>query len=154
MNPEFMFNCVNKFGSHRIVASVDCKPSNVSWEVFTHGGLRVIGINAFSHICEMESHGVGELILTSLGRAGTKTSFDVLLLRLVTSLVSIPAIASEGFGAPHHAATALIDGGASAVEIASQLYQNRYSITQIKHFLDYCGFLVRHDCIRLGSFDL
>ncbi|MGP1927190.1 MAG: imidazole glycerol phosphate synthase subunit HisF, partial [Candidatus Hodgkinia cicadicola] len=87
LNPEFMFKCVNNFGSHRIVASVDCKPSNASWEVFTHGGLRATGINAFSHICEMESHGVGELLLTSLDRAGTQTGFDVLLLRLVTSLV-------------------------------------------------------------------
>ncbi|MGP1916182.1 MAG: hypothetical protein ACTS6G_01935 [Candidatus Hodgkinia cicadicola] len=31
---------------------------------------------------------------------------------------------------------------------------NRYSITQIKHFLGYCGLLVRHDCVRLRSFDL
>ncbi|MGP1916181.1 MAG: HisA/HisF-related TIM barrel protein [Candidatus Hodgkinia cicadicola] len=74
MSLEFMFNCVNKFGSHRNVTSVDCEPSNGSREVFTHGGLRAMGINAFSYICEMESHGVGELILTSLDRAGTQTA--------------------------------------------------------------------------------
>ncbi|MGP1921923.1 MAG: HisA/HisF-related TIM barrel protein, partial [Candidatus Hodgkinia cicadicola] len=154
LNPEFMFKCVNKFGSHRIVASIDCKPSNGYWEVFTHGGRRATGINVLSHACEMERHGVGELLLTAIDRTGTQTGFDVLLLRIVTSLVSIPVIASGGFGLPHHAATALIDGGASAVAIASQLHQNHYSITQIKHFLGYCGLLVRDDYIRFGLTDL
>ncbi|MGP1918187.1 MAG: imidazole glycerol phosphate synthase subunit HisF [Candidatus Hodgkinia cicadicola] len=154
LNPEFMLKCVNKFGSHRIVASIDCKPANGSWEVFSHSGLRATGINAISHACEMERYGVGEIMLTSIDKSGTQKGFDVLLLKIVTSLVSIPVIASGGFGVPHHAALALIDGGASAVAIGSQLHQNQYSITQIKHFLGQCGLLVRDDYIRLGLIDL
>ncbi|MGP1916011.1 MAG: imidazole glycerol phosphate synthase subunit HisF [Candidatus Hodgkinia cicadicola] len=152
-NPGLIANCVNKFGSQCIVASIDCKAINGSWEVFTHGGLRATGVNAIEHACMMEQLGVGEILLTSMDRDGTKTGFDVLLLKLVTSLVSIPVIASGGFGSPHHAATALIDGGASAVLIASQLHQNRCSISQIKFLLSRCGLLVRDDYVRLGLYD-
>ncbi len=154
LNPEFILKCVNNFGSHRIVASIDCKPSNGSWEVFTHAGRRPTGINAISHACEMERYGVGELMLTALDRAGTQTGFDVLLLKVVSSLVSVPVIASGGFGSLCHAASALIDGGASAVAIASQLHQNHCSVTLIKYFLGLCGLLVRDDYIRFGLLDL
>ncbi|MGP1917029.1 MAG: imidazole glycerol phosphate synthase subunit HisF [Candidatus Hodgkinia cicadicola] len=152
-NPGLIAKCVNKFGSQCIVASVDCKASNGSWEVFTYGGLRSTGIDAIKHICMMEQLGVGEILLTSMDKDGTKTGFDILLLKLATTLVSIPVIASGGFGFPHHAAMALIDGGASAVLIASQLHQNQCSISQIKFLLGRCGVLVRDDYVRLGLYD-
>lgn len=101
----------------------------------------------------MEQLGVGEILLTSMDKDGTKTGFDVLLLKLVTSLVAIPVVASGGFGSPHHAVSALIDGGASAVLIASQLHQNQCSISQIKFLLGRCGLLVRDDYARLGLYD-
>ncbi|MGP1911264.1 MAG: imidazole glycerol phosphate synthase subunit HisF [Candidatus Hodgkinia cicadicola] len=154
LNPGFMLKCVERFGSHRIVASIDYKFVNGSWEVFTHAGRRATGINLISHACEMDRYGVGELMLTSIDRVGTQTGFDVLTLNVITSLVSMPVIASGGFGFPHHAAMALIDGGASAVAIASRLHQNYCSVTQIKYFLGRCGLLVRDDYIRLGLFDL
>lgn len=115
--------------------------------------MRSTGVNAIEHACEMERYGVGEILLTSMDKDGTKTGFDVLLLKLITSLVSVPVIASGGFGSPHHAASAFIDGGASAVLIASQLHYNQYSITQIKFLLGLCGLLVRDDYIRFGLYD-
>lgn len=154
LNPEFILKCVDKFGSHRIVVSIDYKFSNDRWEVFTHAGRRATGINAISHACEMERYGAGELMLTSIDKSGTQTGFDVLLLKIITSLVSIPVIASGGFGFFHHAAMALIYGGASAVAIGSKLNQRHCSITQIKHYLGHCGILVRDDYATLGLFDL
>ncbi|MFP3037547.1 MAG: imidazole glycerol phosphate synthase subunit HisF [Candidatus Hodgkinia cicadicola] len=153
INPEFVAKCVDRFGSQCIVASIDCKALNGSWEVFTHGGARATGLDAIEHARRMAQYGVGEILLTSMDKDGTKTGFDVLLLRLVTSLVSVPVIASGGFGQPHHAAAALIEGGASAVLIASQLHQNQYSISQIKCLLGHCGLLIRDDYIRLGLYD-
>ncbi|WP_278046966.1 HisA/HisF-related TIM barrel protein, partial [Candidatus Hodgkinia cicadicola] len=45
MNPEFIANCVERFGSQCIVSSVDCKAVNGTWEVFSHSGLRSTGID-------------------------------------------------------------------------------------------------------------
>ncbi|MGP1917309.1 MAG: HisA/HisF-related TIM barrel protein [Candidatus Hodgkinia cicadicola] len=154
MNPEFMLKCVDRFGSHRIVASIDYKFISGSWEVFTHAGRCATGINLFSHACETDRYGVGELMLTSIDRVGTQTGFAVPMFSVITSLLYIPVIASGGFGFPHHAAMALIDGGASAVTIAPRLHQNHCSITQIKYFLGRCSLLVRGNYIRLGLFDL
>ncbi len=153
LNPEFIGNCVDKFGSQCIVASVDCKAVGGTWEVFTHGGHRPTGISVLDHICKLVQYGVGEVLLTSIDKDGTTDGYDIALLRSVSRLVNVPVIASGGGGDLMHITSAIIEGGASSVLLASSLHNDKYSISQIKFFLGRCGIMVRDDYIRLGMYD-
>ncbi|MFP3038249.1 MAG: imidazole glycerol phosphate synthase subunit HisF [Candidatus Hodgkinia cicadicola] len=152
-SPEFIASCVDKFGSQCIVASVDCKAVNGTWEVYSHGGTRPTGTDALEYICKVVQFGAGEILLTSIDRDGTKTGYDIALIKSASSIVSVPIIASGGGGNLRHAALALIEGGASAVLLASLLHYNKCTISQLKFFLGRCGSLVRDDYIRLGLYD-
>ncbi|PIM96324.1 Imidazole glycerol phosphate synthase subunit HisF [Candidatus Hodgkinia cicadicola] len=152
-NPKFIANCVERFGSQCIVSSVDCKAINGTWEVVSHSGLRSTGIDALDHICKLVQYGVGEILLTSIDRDGTNDGYDIALLKSVSQLVNVPIIASGGGSEFRHVASAIIEGGASAVLLASALHHNRYSISQLKYFLGKCGILVRDDYINNGLLD-
>ncbi len=153
LNPEFIANCVDKFGSQCITVSVDCKASNGYWEVYSHGGIRPTGIDALDHICKVVQFGAGEILITSIDKDGNNDGYDVPLIKAVSSLVSVPIIASGGNGDLRHIASAIIEGGASSVLLASSLHYNKFSISQIKFFLGKCGTLIRDDYVNLGLYD-
>ena len=60
------------------------------WEVFTHGGRSATGIDVFKHLEDMQNLGVGEILLTSMDRDGTKKGYDLDLTKKVSNLVNIP----------------------------------------------------------------
>ncbi|PIM95041.1 Imidazole glycerol phosphate synthase subunit HisF [Candidatus Hodgkinia cicadicola] len=152
-NPEFVANCVERFGSQCIVSSVDCKTTNGTWEVFTHSGLRSTGIDALEHICKLVQYGVGEILLTSIDKDGTNDGYDIPLLKSVSQLVNVPVIASGGGSEFRHVVSAIVEGGVSAVLLASALHYDKYSVSQLKYFLGRCGILVRDDYLCYGLCD-
>ena len=60
------------------------KFQNNKWEVFTHGGRNKTGIDAVEFAKQVETNGAGEILLTSMDRDGTKSGYDVELLKVIT----------------------------------------------------------------------
>ena len=74
-----------KFGSQCIVVAIDAKNiSKNKWEVFTHGGRNKTGIDVVEFSKKVEKAGAGEILLTSMDRDGTKSGYDIELLKMVT----------------------------------------------------------------------
>ena len=70
--PDFVKEAAEKFGSQCIVVAIDAKRTGPgTWEVFTHGGRRVTGLDAVDCARRMASYGAGEILLTSMDRDGT-----------------------------------------------------------------------------------
>ena len=88
------------------------------FEVTTHGGRRSAGLDAVAWAMRATDLGAGELLLNSMDADGTQDGFDLELIRLVRSQVSIPVIASGGAGEPSHFPPA-VDAGADAVLAAT-----------------------------------
>jgi cyclase len=82
------------------------------WEVCTHGGRRQTGIDAVEWAQRMAANGAGEILLTSMDKDGTRSGYDLALVRAVADAVSIPVIASGGGGSAEDLASALDDGPA------------------------------------------
>jgi cyclase len=80
------------------------------WDVFTHGGRNATGIDAVDWAAQVAERGAGEILLTSMDRDGTKSGYDLSMLRAVADRISIPVIASGGGGSAADLATALEDG--------------------------------------------
>ena len=89
-NPEVIIESSKKFGSQCIVVAIDAKKIGGKWEVFTHGGRNITGINAIEFAKKMEDNGAGELLVTSMDRDGTQIGYDNDLIFRISSIVNIP----------------------------------------------------------------
>ncbi len=143
--PEVLTEAAERFGTQCVVAAIDArrKQEGEGWEVFIYGGRKATGRDALLWAREVEQRGAGEILLTSMDRDGTQVGYDIDLLRAVTSVVSIPVIASGGAGVLEHFAEALTAGGASAVLAASLFHTREMSIGQLKEYLRNKGVPVR-----------
>jgi cyclase len=146
--PEFVSEAAERFGSQCVVMSVDVRrcPSGVEtdsgWEITTHGGRQSTGIDALAWAGRVVDLGAGEILLTSMDADGTKSGFDVDLIRAVRSEVNVPIIASGGAGHVSHFGPA-VDAGADAVLAASVFHFGEISIAAVKAELLDAGYEVR-----------
>ena len=133
-NPNVVEESSKKYGSQCIVVAIDAKKNGEIWEIFTHGGRNSTGINAIEYAKKMENSGAGELLVTSMDRDGTQSGYDINLMKIISSKVNIPVIASGGVGKLDHLAEG-IKSGASAVLAASIFHYGTYSVKQAKQYL-------------------
>lgn len=143
-DPEFVRVAAEKFGSQCIVVAIDAKQTGEGkWEVFTHGGRNVTGIDAVEYAKKVCANGAGEILLTSMDRDGTGDGFDIALTRAIADAVTIPVIASGGVGTLEHLAEGVRDGHASAVLAASIFHFGTYSIAEAKAHMAASGIAIR-----------
>jgi len=147
-NPEFVKQAADKFGSQCIVVAVDAKKVSENnqperWEIFTHGGRKLTGIDVIEWVKKMDEYGAGEILLTSMDRDGTKIGFDNTLTRQVSETVRVPVIASGGVGELQHLADGVLLGKADAVLAASIFHFGQYRISEAKAYMKACGIEVR-----------
>ena len=143
-NHNFIKESSIKFGSQCIVIAIDAKKvADNKWEIFTHGGRNSTGIDAIDYAKIVEKNGAGEILLTSMDRDGTKSGYDLELTKAISSIVSIPVIASGGVGTLAHLYDGFKEGLASAVLAASIFHYGDYSIIEAKEFLNLNGIPMR-----------
>ncbi|WP_018600136.1 imidazole glycerol phosphate synthase subunit HisF [Mycobacterium sp. 155] len=147
--PELLAELARQFGSQCIVLSVDARtvpagaaPTPSGWEVTTHGGRRGTGIDAIEWATRGAELGVGEILLNSMDRDGTKAGFDLDMLRAVRAAVTVPVIASGGAGAAEHFPPAVV-AGADAVLAASVFHFRELTIAEVKAAMAAAGITVR-----------
>ena len=142
-DPQLIKACAETFGSQCIVVAIDARRREKSWEVYTHGGRRAVGLDAIEWAARAEQLGAGEILLTSMDCDGTRNGYDIELTRAVSDAVRIPVIASGGAGRVEHFYDALTAGGASAVLAASLFHFGELSIGDLKGYLRGRGLEVR-----------
>ena len=121
-SPKLISDIANKYGSQCIVASIEAKNVGVArYEVYTDCGRESSGLDVAEWVNELESLGAGEVLLTSIDREGTGKGYDIDLIEVASKCVSIPVIASGGYGLPFHMSEAL-NAGADALAFADTLH--------------------------------
>jgi cyclase len=143
-NPQLVADAAQKYGSQCIVVAIDAKRTgDDQWQVFTHGGRKPTGLDVIEWAQKMESLGVGEILLTSMDRDGTKVGFDLALTRAVSDAIGIPVIASGGVGGLQDLADGIKVGKADAVLAASIFHYGQHTIQEAKRFMVEQGIPMR-----------
>jgi len=162
--PQLVAEAAQRIGSANLVVAIDARRFGAArrdgayvtdhddgeparWEVCTHGGRRPTGIDAVEYAARMAELGAGELLVTSMDRDGTKSGYDLDMLRAVADAVPIPVIASGGGGSAADMARALgdgpADGHAQAALAASIFHFKETTIGEVKAELAAAGIPVR-----------
>jgi cyclase len=143
-NPQLVYETSQKYGSQCIVVAIDAKRSGDNkWEVFTHGGRKPTGLDVVEWAQKMESLGVGEILLTSMDKDGTKSGFDLALTRAVSDAVGVPVVASGGVGGLQDLADGIKQGHADAVLAASIFHYGEHTVQEAKRFMARQGIPMR-----------
>ena len=143
--PQLVRDSALEFGSQCIVAAIDAKRNGdqSGWEVYVNGGRTPTGLNVIEWAKELVDLGAGELLLTSMDTDGQQTGYDLDLLKSVSESVSVPVIASGGAGEMEHIYNAFEHGKADAVLAASIFHFGKYTVKDVKKYLNEQGISVR-----------
>jgi imidazole glycerol-phosphate synthase subunit HisF len=130
--PELIQEVARHFGSQCMMLSIEAKKQSPDrWEVYTDCGRERSGIDAVEWARRGVELGAGEILVTSIDCEGTRKGFDTNLTRRIASAVSVPIIASGGYGEPTHLEE-VVQAGANAVAIADSLHYSRVTISELR----------------------
>lgn len=144
LNPSIAEEISAHYGSQAVIGSIDVKTDFLGRRrVYTKGGNKATGIDPVEWAMQLESLGVGELLVTSIDREGTWMGFDLDLVRSITDAVSIPVIAHGGAGKPEHIEAAIVSSNASAVGLGSMVVFQKKDMGVLVNFpnVDNISFL-------------
>ena len=159
LNPEIIREGAKSFGSQCIVVAIDAKrvpkegrddsylgyapDEQIDWRVHTHGGHEPTDVDVLDYALRAEDLGAGEFLVTSMDADGTKSGYDIELLRRISERASIPVIASGGAGTVDHMYAALTDGKCDAVLAASIFHFDEMTVADVKRDLAGRGIPIR-----------
>ncbi|HJW53038.1 MAG TPA: HisA/HisF-related TIM barrel protein [Burkholderiaceae bacterium] len=106
------------FGAQALAACVDIRGVGAGARCFTRSARQPTGRSPLQFCRELQELGVGEVILQSVDRDGSRTGMDLELIGEVSHSLTIPVVALGGAGELQHLVEAL-SAGASAVASGS-----------------------------------
>ena len=142
-NPELITQASKQFGSQAVVAAIDVKLVEETYKIFIKGGREETELEGFSWCKKVTDLGAGEILLTSMDRDGTKLGYDIEFLKELTSLVTVPVIASGGAGKKEDFLEAFQEANVDACLAASLFHFNILPIKELKQYLYDNGVNVR-----------
>jgi len=131
-NIGFIGEIARKFGSQCIIGSIEAKKTESAWEAYIENGREPTGLDVVEWALQMETAGIGELLVTSIDQEGTKRGFDIPLITALQNAVNCPIIVSGGYGKTAHLDALLQVTVPSGVAYASALHYNLQSVSEIK----------------------
>jgi cyclase len=140
--PELLRELSDRFGRQCIVLSIDATALGDGWQVVTRSGTRKEALDVLDWARQGVALGAGEVLLTSFDRDGTRSGYDLRLLRAVSDAVDVPVVASGGANGPEHFADGL-NAGADAVLAASIFHDGDWTVGRLKADLQARGVPVR-----------
>jgi imidazoleglycerol phosphate synthase cyclase subunit len=142
VEPELLTRMATHFGSQCTVLALDAAAIAGGWELVIRSGKERTGRDAVAWAAEAVERGAGEIVLTSWDRDGTRSGYDLALIRAIRAAVRVPIVASGGAANAAHLVEAA-QAGASALLVASILHDGDTTVGELKEALRRAGEEVR-----------
>lgn len=144
LRPKLIKELSSEFGSQSVVVSVDVKRKTKGiYDIYIYGGKKKIDTDLRSFLQKAVNYGAGEVMITSIGREGTLSGFDLDFFSSVNPHISVPLIASGGAGCYDDIVNLYKKSDVDACGIGKMLFLRDYDIVRIKAYLKDKGVLVR-----------
>ncbi len=123
------------FGSQCVVASIDAVRIKESYRVYDYLEQRVSNETPAAFANKLSNLGVGEILINSVDRDGSKLGYDLELVKSICQVVKVPIICSGGAGKPEHFLKVFEDTEVHSVAAANFFHFTEHSVTQTKAVL-------------------
>lgn len=140
---KFIERSVRLFGSQAIVGSVVARKNRNSWEAFKDNAKTRTFKDAVRWAKELDSSGVGEILISSIDKDGIGLGFDISLIQQIVESVSVPVIADGGAGTLEHIGHLCETVKVDAVCVASMLHYHNCTVQEIKSYMKENGLEIR-----------
>jgi len=99
-NPELVSQIAQELGSQSVVVVIDVKKKTIGehYEVRTHNGKKSAGICPIDFARQLESLGVGEIVINSIDNDGIMGGYDLRLVDKIRKSVTVPMTVLGGAG--------------------------------------------------------
>ena len=136
-NNSFLSEACREFGSQCIVLSVQAKKNDVDNEYYalTDNARENPKIKVTDWISKAQDLGVGEILLSSVDRDGTKLGYDIELYNLISDLTKVPIIAHGGAGSIDDVVKLCETRSCNAISFSTIIHYNISTINDIKNTL-------------------
>ena len=138
-NPNFIDQLVKVFGTQCIVIGVDSFYQDENYTVYQYTGNPEKTQNTerltSEWIKEVQERGAGEIVLNCMNQDGMRKGYDIVQLKTMRSLISIPLIASGGAGNLQDFYKVFDDSNVDGALAASVFHKNIIRIPELKNYL-------------------
>ena len=103
LNPNFLTEAANIFGSQSVVVTLDVKKDFFGRKrIYIYNGNKNTNIDPLKFVKQVVNLGAGEIIINSIDLDGTMNGFDIILLKEIKSTIKVPVIGLGGAGNESH----------------------------------------------------
>lgn len=135
-NPKIIKEAAEVFGNQCIIVSIDVKMNQGGrHEIFSDSGKTATGLDPVLFARKVEDLGAGEILVNSIDRDGSKSGYDLKLIKMISDAVKIPIIACGGIGSSNHFLEGFKMGGASACAAGNFFHFTEHSPIIVKSYL-------------------
>jgi len=146
-NPELIGQLADEFGSQCVVIGIDSREEEGDYFVKQYTGdpskTRGTRWRTLDWAAEAQRRGAGEIVLNCMNQDGVRRGYDLVQLKRLRALLTIPLVASGGAGAPEHFRDVFRDAGVDAALAASVFHSGAIPIPSLKKYLAAEGITVR-----------
>lgn len=115
------------------------------YKVTSQGGRKVHDLGAVELAVACEAMGAGEMLLNCIDKDGSNSGYDLELIDMVKSSVTVPVIASSGAGKPSHFVEVFQKTATDAALGAGMFHRGEYTVEEVKTVMQNEGLSVRFD---------
>jgi len=135
--PELIPELVKEFGADKVTVAIDVDrnaslPSG--YEVYIDGGRTATGVDAVEWAKRVDGYGVPVILPTSKAGDGSRSGYDLPVIRAIKEAVSAEVVASGGAGKLEHFYEA-VQAGATILLAASIFHFGIIEIKDLKEYL-------------------
>jgi cyclase len=143
-NPSLITKISRIFGSQAVVCSIDVRrKEDGTYRCVSQGGEFEQSVEILEHIKQVQSFGVGEIMLTVVDDEGMMNGFDRLFYEKISKVIDVPLIVAGGVRDAEDVRWGLNELNASAVGISSLFSFTEMTPKILKDILLNLGCCVR-----------
>ena len=131
---KIIYKIAKNYGAQSLVLNIEAKKVENNWVCYSDNGRCPSSRNVLEWIKISQDLGVGEILLQSVDRDGSKKGFDLDLYKKVIKHIKVPLIVASGAGKLEHISDLLKIHKPEGICLSTMLYddiKNTYSIKRL-----------------------